>query len=402
MSPVERFVRHHHRQTDRAISAAFARLDADPRARAVFVELLDVARRRARRLFDAPLGGTRHPAVDALVQLAKASDHHIRAPSAWPGSVASWRPAVHDLARHLVGVYRVPALLGAAWYAADEATADAQRRWFIEHSRGRPFRSLDLPFVMTRRMEHVFLRSPAHLAVPYALRRAELLGLGAAPDFADAILAARPAVDMEHGDFWRTAWQFLIANAAAIDRARVAPIIDFLHGLRHERIEVETAAGVESREPIDPGFSLKGRTVASVLRLMEEWHRGLGLGTGRLEWAPSGLRPMRVEVPSDEPDASPTCWELVELTSAGLLRAEGAALKHCVATYGRRCVNGDARIWSLRRRRGGDATPVLTIEVDPRRRMVVQVRGLYNRTPLGRSWQIVQSWARREQLRLSC
>jgi hypothetical protein len=44
----------------------------------------------------------------------------------------------------------------------------------------------------------------------------------------------------------------------------------------------------------------------------------------------------------------------------------------------------------------------LTIEVDPRRRMVVQVRGLYNRTPLGRSWQIVQSWARREQLRLSC
>ena len=45
-------------------------------------------------------------------------------PSAWAGSVASWRPAVHDLARHLVGVYRVPALLGGAWYAVDDATAD--------------------------------------------------------------------------------------------------------------------------------------------------------------------------------------------------------------------------------------------------------------------------------------
>ncbi len=402
MSPDERFVRHHCRHTDRAISAAFARLTADPRARAVFVELLDVARRRARRLFEAPFDGPRHPAVDALVQLARASDCHIRPPSSWDGSVASWRPVVHDLARHLVGVYRVPAVLGGAWYAVDEVTAEAQRRWFVEHSRGRPFRSLDLPLAMTRRMEHLFLRSPAHLDVPYALRRAELLGLGAAPDFADAILAARPALDMHHGEFWRTAWQFLIANAAAIDRAQIAPIIDFLHGLRHECLEVETPAGIERRDPVDPDFSLKGRTVASVLRLMEAWHRSLGLGTGRLEWAASGLRAMRVEVPSEEPDAPPTRWELVELTSAALLRAEGAALKHCVATYSRRCMNGDSRIWSLRRRRDGDATPVLTIEVDPRRRMVVQVRGLYNRTPMGRSWQIVQSWARREQLRVSC
>jgi len=43
----------------------------------------------------------------------------------------------------------------------------------------------------------------------------------------------------------------------------------------------------------------------------------------------------------------------------------------------------------------------LAIEVDPQRRAVVQVRGLYNRAPLGRSWQIVQSWARREGLRLA-
>jgi hypothetical protein len=43
---------------------------------------------------------------------------------------------------------------------------------------------------------------------------------------------------------------------------------------------------------------------------------------------------------------------------------------------------------------------VLTIEVDPRRKAVVQVRGLYNRAPIGRSWQIVQTWVRRERLRL--
>jgi hypothetical protein len=402
VSPVERSVHHQRRHTDRAISAAFARLQGDPPARAAFGALLDVVRRRARRLFEAPVVDARHAGVEALVQLALVADRHIRPPSAWSGSTASWRPAVLALARHLVGVYPVPAFLGAAWYAGDRESGDAQRRWFVEHARGRSFRSLDLPFVMTRRMEHLFLRSPAHLDVIRALRRAELIGLGAAPDFADTILAARPALDLANGDFWRTAWQFLIANAAAIDRAQIAPIIDFLHGVRHERVEVETAAGVESRDPPAPDFSLDGRTVRSVLRLMEAWHRGLGLGTGRLEWRPSGLRPIRVEVPADEADGPPTLWELVELTSADLLRAEGAALKHCVARYGRLCAAGRSRIWSLRRRRDGPPRPILTIEIDPARRAIVQVRGLYNRTPMGRSWQIVQAWARRERLRIAC
>jgi hypothetical protein len=397
----ERSVRHPHRHNDRAISSAFARLDAESRPRAVFSELLDVARRRGPRLFDAPCVDGRHPGVEAVARLARAADRHRRHPSTWGGSGASWHRTVHDLAQHLVGQYPIPAFLGGAWWAADDRAGDAQRRWFVEHASGRPFRSLALPFAMTRRMEDLFLRTPAHVGVLHALRRAELLGLGAAPDFADAILAARPAFDLDHGDFWRTAWQFLIANAAAIDRRQIAPIIDFMHGIRHERIEVETPAGIAWRPPPAPAFSLEGRTVRSVLRLMEEWHRELGRGSGRLEWAASGLRPMRLEVPSEAPDAPPTQWELVELTSAELLRAEGAALKHCVASYGRLCAAGRSRIWSLRRRRDGPPRPVLTIEIDPARQAIVQVRGLYNRLPIGRSWQIVQTWARREQLRVS-
>jgi hypothetical protein len=401
VSWAERFVRHHHQQTDRAISAAFARLELDPRARAIFVELLGLARRRARRIFEAPVDGARHPGVDALVHLAGAADHHIRRPSAWTGSAASWRPAVHALAGHLVGAYPVPAFLGNAWHTADERSADAQRRWFVGHARGRPFRTLDLPFAMTRRMEHLFLRSPAHVGIPYALRRAELLALGATAEFADAILAARPALDLEHGDFWRTAWQFLIANAAAIDRLQVAPIVDFLHGIRHEPIEVETAAGLERRDPMEPDFSLHGRTVRSVVRLMERWHRGLGRTPGRFDWAPSGLRPLTLEDPPQDPESPPIFWELVELTSTDRLREEGAALRHCVGSYGWLCARGDARIWSLRRRREGRARSVLTIDVDPRRKAILQVRGLRNRAPTGRAWRVVQNWARREQLRLS-
>jgi hypothetical protein len=398
---VEPWVRPHQQRTDRALSGAYQRLADDARATAVFSSLLDAARRRARGLFHAPIDDGRHDGIDALVRLARAADGHLRPVDTWPGSDGSWFGVVQSLSRHMAAAYPVPAFLAGSWYAADDRYGDAQRRWFVEHGGGRPFRSLDLPFTMTRQMEHLFLRSPAHLSVPFALRRAELLGLGAEPRLVSAILAARPALELDHGDFWRTAWTFLIANAHAIDIGQVGPLVDFFHGVRHERLEVDTAAGLELRDPPEPGFSLKGRTVRSVVRLMTEWHRSLGRGTGRMEWAPSALRPMTVEVPAIEPEAPPTRWDLVELTSAALLRAEGAALKHCVASYGRSCVSGRSRIWSLRRCRDGEPRSVLTIEVDPRRRAIVQVRGLYNRAPAGRSLEIVRTWARREQLTLS-
>jgi hypothetical protein len=399
----ERFVRHHQRQTDHAISQTFARLRGDAVAWTSFTRTLEVARRRAPGLLRAPLTRTQHPGIVALEHLARVSDRHVRSIETWSGSGAGWRGAVAALAQHLIGVHAIPAFLASAWYAeADDPYGQAKRRWFAEHAAGRSFRSLDLPIRMSRRMEHRFLQSPAHADIARAMRRAELLALGADAAFTDAILATRPAQSLEHGDFWRTAWIFLIANARALPIDQLAPVIDFLHGVRHEHVVVDTPAGSEDRGPHDPQFSLKGRTMRSVLQLMVRWHRGLGLVPSRLEWARSTQRPMTLELPAEDPDAPPTRWELIELTSAAMLRQEGAALKHCVAGYGRLCASGRSRIWSLRRRRDGPPRPVLTIEIDPSRRAIVQVRGLYNRKPAGRSWQLVQTWARREQLRLSC
>ena len=403
MPSAERFVRHHHRQTDHAISRVFARLRGNAAAWSSFTTLLDVTRRRAPELLRAHATAGRHPGIDTLEHLVRASDRHVRRVESWSGSDAGWRGAAAALAQHAMGVYRIPAFLASAWHAADDDPwGEAKRRWFTAHAAGRSFRTLDLPVAMSRRMEHLFLQSPAHADIGRAMRRAELLTLGADTAFADAILATRPGQSLDHGDFWRTAWIVLIANARAIPRDQLAPSVDFLHGVRHEHVLVETPSGIEDRGPQDPQFSLKGRTVRSVLRSMVEWHRALGLSPGRLEWAPSPHRPMTVELPAEDPETPPTRWELVELTSGAMLREEGAALKHCVASYGRSCASGRSRIWSLRRRRDGPPRPVLTIEVDPSRRTIVQVRGLYNRSPMGRSWQLVQRWAQRERLRLSC
>ena len=326
---------------------------------------------------------------------------HVRPIASWHGADASWRSGISALVEHLVGQYPVPRFLAAAWYAADDPSGKAKRRWYLAHARGASFRSLDLPIDLTRRMEALLLKSRDHFEIEYALRRAELFGLGVEPEIAAAVLATPRASDLTNGAFWRTVWWFFIANRRDLDSAQVGPLIDFLQSIRHDRVAVETADGIAMREPPQPDFSLKGRTAQSVLRLMEEWHRNLGLVSGGLSWERSRLQPLVVESPQEDPSAPPMVWELTELTNSAQLRAEGTALQHCVASYSHWCWRGQSRIWSLRRRRGDVSRPVVTIEVDPARRVIVQARGFRNRRASGRALDMVQTWASRERLRLA-
>ena len=152
MSSAERFLQHHRRQTDRAISQAYARLAANGIATATFHELLRCTRHRGRRLLEAPVVNGHHAGVDALVNLSRFTWAHLRAINDWPGTPESWQPAIDSLARHLIGKYATPAFLAASWYATDDMYAEKKREWFVAHARGASFRSLELPIELTRKM----------------------------------------------------------------------------------------------------------------------------------------------------------------------------------------------------------------------------------------------------------
>jgi hypothetical protein len=402
VSSAERFVRHHKQQTDGAISKACARLAADPLASTTFHELLRSVRSRAPRLLDAPVRDDEcHPGVETLINLARFRRSHFRPVAQWPGTPASWRVVVSSLAHHLLCRYPVPQFLAASWYATEDAYAEKKREWFVAHARGASFRSLDLPVMMTRRMEDIFLKSPPHVTVEYAIRRAELLALGASDDVVGAVLATRLASNLHNAAFWRTVWIFLAANRDAIDTAHIGPMVDFIQAVRHERLAVETPLGLVLRDPPQPAFSMKGRTVSSMMRLMREWHRRLGAANGSVTWAPSSFRPLLIEEPSGDPSGPPAVWRLMELTNAAQLRAEGSALRHCVGSYADVCSRGLSRIWSLRVQRGPHVRHLLTVEVDMRRRAVVQARGWYNRPASGKPLRLIQEWSNRERLWLS-
>ena len=203
MSRPESHVREHKLQTDRAIHRAYVRLAPDAAVLETFNEILYVARKRAGLPLSAPISDGRHMGVEALVNLSRFRGEHIRRVIDWQGTSSSWRPAVASLAHHLLCRYTVPGFLASSWYASDSA-ADRKRRWFVEHAGGASFRSLDLPMAMTRKMEHLFLASSDHLPIEYAMRRAELLGLEVPADFVRTLLSTRLAMDLRHGEFWRT------------------------------------------------------------------------------------------------------------------------------------------------------------------------------------------------------
>jgi len=396
MSWSERYVQDHRRRTDCAIHRACAQLASDPTAFNKFQEMLTCIRKRAPRLFEAPVSDGRHPGVDALVNLSRFCGAHIRPALEWAGTTTSWQPAVSSLAHHLLCEYKVPLFLGSAWYATD-AAADKKRGWFVAHSRGASFRSLDLPIVMTRRMEHIFLASQDHLPIEYAIRRTELLSLGASAEFVKAVLSTRLATDLRHSEFWRTVWMFLIANAGDLEAAQIGPLIDYIQAVRDDRAQ----DGLIEFGLRQPAFCMKGRTVQSMLRLMREWHRSLGAGRASLSWMQSPFEPLQFEEQGREGSEMPRRWQMVELTNSAQLRVEGAALHHCVASYVHLCHRGISSIWSLRFWEGEKVHRVLTVEVDPRRRAVIQARGRANCAASGKSLRVLQDWASRERLRMA-
>ncbi|HLT40906.1 MAG TPA: PcfJ domain-containing protein, partial [Enhygromyxa sp.] len=390
------FRQHTRARIDRAIKQSFAELGRDPFARLAFANLLHHVRANSSLLRPTGDGSQQLLALEALRNIARHHDDYLVWPSTWPGGEASVHVLVHSLASHLFGRYPISRMFGQVWFGGDTAVERLSRRWFIEHAGGRRFRDIaNLPMKMTRKMERILLNSPHHLPLRAAMRRAEILGLGGEPELVDAVLATPLAHDLDNGDVWRGAMHFFVNHWQELGSESIPTIVEFIYGIRIRTVDIAVADGTVIRAPLEPNFSLTGRTPASVLGLCSQWKYDCLVGArGAVSWAGSGLPSMGFEDELGE-------WRIFELLGSGALQIEGRNMRNCVASYWRECVNGRSSIWSLRLWANGSYASRCTIEVRKATRTVVQIRGPQNRPALGRLRTMIERWAARAGLTIA-
>jgi hypothetical protein len=374
--------------------AALARPERD--ALRILVEL--VRRRGNLLLAEGAFGDATYPFVDGLIALCRRHAEWIRSPRDWRARSHNARRQFASLARHLVARYPVPAFLDAAWLRRD-ADAERYRDWFIRIGSGEHIRGTESPVPLTKRIVHHFLLAPEHYSIEQALRWGQIRAIGGDDRLVEAVVGTRLGTSLEHEEFWITVIRFLVQNPQ-LERPHVGPIVDYLQNQRFVAQDVFVARGVrEQLPPPQPNLSMKGRSVAALLRQVERWHRSLrrnGPGAST-RWRRCGIGEFELEI--GRPGRNLRVWRIRELLSAAELRHEGSVMRHCVASYAGACAAGSCSIWTMELWGFEGVQKRQTIEVN-RHGAIVQCRGRFNALPNPRERQILTRWAEREGLQL--
>jgi PcfJ-like protein len=308
---------------------------------------------------------------------------HLAPPT---GSTRRRREAV---ASHLLTRYPVPPFLLRALEVdpLPVARIPLEDRWAVEvlaHvGRGESLRKLAgspmFPAPLTRQMCHGFLDATADTTPLAALRRAQVRGLGG-PDVLATRLLSTSLADLHGPD-------------PVVGEPYVQRIIGWLcrrPGLHYapasELDDIVTWAIERNRQasPTRPGqpavgFSLEGRTEASVAREVASWRIGRALAADPHDALPH----------AGVPRWSDGGWSVEQLCSRRALWEEGEAQQHCVAMYANLARRRKVAIYSLR----WEGARLATIEVALGAGAVVQAKGCGNRALTPLEVGAVAAWA---------
>jgi hypothetical protein len=378
------------------IKAALTEFEAYKERQAAFQRLLICVQSRTRLLKPTSGEGSTGWAapvflINRLKNLAARQAHWLHPCDTWEPPAANLRSIFRSLASHLFTRYPITPCMDSAWDVAGPE-GFRQQSWYIRLGRGVSIRALNLPLVLTRNMAHHFRYAPDHCTVIQALRYGEVRGLGGSEGLAREVAIGKLGQQVQHANFWRTVLCFFVMHPE-MQLEYVNPIIDFIHYNKFAGEEVLTESGTVNRPPPWPDFSIKGRTLNSIMRLVRQWHGDLSRRPSQsFSWRKSYI-PEYSFLDKRDNHEDDLHWTIRELLDSEVLHAEGQAMHHCVYSYTPRCRRGETTIWSLRLRLKDQEKRMATIDVDPRRRSIIQVRDKFNSRPGARSREIIRQWA---------
>ena len=327
-------------------------------------------------------------------KIAALRTYALRAPDDWRCRIKSRCDDKRfvDLVRFAFARYRVAAHLERLWiedFAGDfvdrltpldcdpafRHNGALLRRWYVVAAQGGSLYKLHASPYLTKLETHHFLTAPDEVtstqqAFWYAVARAQ----------SDSVELARRISESSLRNYSiASAWLKEVARFFARNPVPLYEINDLVDYLRMAKTE-------------DANFSLKGRTLQTLQRRKDEWHRALRKSNviGGGAWPGRPIPDVDYEAGSENKKAR---WHFRQIKTGNELFREGQRMHHCVASYKGLCLEGEISIWSLTCEFPlGHINRGITMEVR-KSGIIVQCRGFANRLPYANEVAMVKRWA---------
>lgn len=250
-------------------------------------------------------------------------------------------------------------------------------KWLIHLGQGGKPKELEgIPVPLTNKGLHYFVQGNGTMSITETLRWAQVKSLNGSSELARAValswLGRKP---YEDEGFW---YEFLqrVVNGGMFDMEKLPEIIDYVRDEKRNNL----------------AYSLKGRTLMSLLHQSDEWHNRFPARGNNYEWKPSGINKYTAEKDG-------TAIAIEELTTSRELVNESKTMKHCVHSYAFYCAKGRSIIFSMRSYIDGILLETMaTIEVNPQSGKIVQAKGKMNRKISETAKKHMHAWAAKEKL----
>lgn len=313
--------------------------------------------------------------IEALIEMARHRNLWIRPLEQWKPKLKSEHQRFKELIAYLFAEYRFPSFLNYIFFNPEDYFFIND---FISLAKGESIKTISSTIPLNQRMKVEFTRSLEGFRVFEAFRYAQVIGLGG-----DELLAYNLAYSWlgqkrtRDEALWEAFVRILIAGET-LNHDRIGEMIDYV------RFEVRQ----------NKSYSLKGRTVNSLLRQSERWREGIKRSQSIKEhsaWKPAFFEPFEI---TEGKGVSEIQYKMVELASDEELIAEGMIMRNCVASYTQYCVKGESSIVSLRKYQYGfEVERMATIDVEVCNKQIVQAKARFNKPIRRKAMLLLTQWA---------
>lgn len=252
--------------------------------------------------------------------------------------------------------------------------------WFLLVGQGGSFRK-EAKNYFNKKEAHVYLNAPNNKSGVHNFWWAKCVVAGVPESMIDILIERLfNHTTIIYNSIYNATYKYYVLFFSKygkdIDKDTFTQIIDYISAMRRQG-----------------SFSMKGRTLSSVIKMSNDWHRTqYKLSNGRyVAWEGIDVKDWKCFYKDKN-------WSIKQLKNSTALYKEGQKQRHCVGSYAHSCANGTTFIFTM------DSCPVMkgvstecyekniTIEIS-NNRSIRQVRGKMNRHIHPQEEYVLRLWA---------